>query len=347
MRVLIAQTGFLGDVILSTPVIENVHELYPGSEISFLTTVEAEPLVRYHPLLCRVITFDKRGKETGLGGLKRKAAEIQALNFDMAFALHKSYRTGLLLHLSKIRQTFGFEEAAGARFYSKHSKRKDLPHEVLRNLAIFRTLGHDPMMLKQHVGIELGEGAEKIAEQVFSTLPGLPTVGIAPGSVWLTKRWTVEGFAAVVRHFSNSTNVVILGSTEDVPIAEKVIKLAGSEKIINLTGKLSLLESSAVISKLDLLITNDSAPLHIASAFRIPVVAIFCATVTTQGFGPWQTKAGIVENVELECRPCGRHGHNYCPLSHHLCRIGIHPKAVVIAAQLLLTGKESGEREAR
>lgn len=339
MKILIVQTGFLGDVVLSTPLITALRRRFPESELSFLTTPAAAGLVTDHPALRETIIFDKRGTASGWRGLWRMAAELRRRKFDIAFSLHKSLRTAALLVLAGVPVRYGFREAAGAFLYSATAQRSDLPHDVLRNLALLRTIGAEPREQEAVLEIALPAAARERAAGLLRPYHGRPVVVIAPGSVWLTKRWLPEGFARAAAHLQTRGNqVVLVGGTDDRSVAAE-IRRACPPDVLDLTGNLTLAESAAVIAAAQLLITNDSAPLHLASAFRVPVVALFCATVPEFGFGPWQTRHVILGVPGLSCRPCGRHGGNACPTGTHFCRNQLPAAEVIAAAESLLSDR--------
>lgn len=335
MKILLVQTGFLGDLVLSTPVIANIKALYPKAELTVLTTPLAADLVRSHPAVSQVLTFDKRKSQKGLAGLFDMQKRIRREKFAIVFSLHKSYRTALLLFLAGIPKRYGFKEAAASFIYSKTAKRSDQAHDVLRNLAIFRCIGKEPEELLQEMKIALPADAIAKAESLLATKNAKPLVGIAPGSVWATKRWTSEGFSVLAKALaSQGFQVVLIGGPDDAEIASEV-ESSAALPLVNLIGKTSLIESAAVIAKLDLLVCNDSAPLHLASASKTPVVAIFCATVPEFGYGPWGTEAEVLGVSGLSCRPCGRHGGNICPTGTKACQIQLLPETVIAATNRL------------
>lgn len=342
-RILIVQTGFLGDVVLSTPVFDAVARKYPGAKLTVLTTPAAISLIKYHPAVSEIIAFDKRKTDSGVAGLLRMAKRLRALRFTKVFSLHKSWRTAALLYLARIPERYGFSEAAGGLLYTARAKRKDLKHEVLRNLAILRSVGVEPDAASARMHIELSAESEQKADAALQPLlaQDKPLVGVAPGSVWATKRWSPAGFADVAKHFlSKGYGVVILGGADDAASADAIEQSVGAD-ILNLTGKLSLLESAAVVSRLQLLVTNDSAPLHLASARGIPVVAAFCATIPEFGFGPWNVPSEVVGVDGLPCRPCGSHGSQTCPTGTWACINQLPAAAVIAAGERLLQNSGS------
>ena len=336
MKILLVQTAFLGDVILSTPIIGNLKRLYPEAEIVLLTTPAASCLVSFNPDVCRVLTYDKRGTQRGLLGFLRMVRMLRGEGFTAVFSLHKSLRTAALLWLSRIPQRFGFREAIGWWLYTSVASRCGLGHEVLRNLALLRNIGFEPDALSQDMRIEVSPAAEEQAAQILMPLAGRDLVGIAPGSVWPTKRWTIDGFIEVAEEFiRRGFAVILIGGVEDRAEAQQIsVRLNGP--VVNCVGKTSLDVSAALVRRLRLLVSNDSAPLHLASAAGIPTVAVFCATVPEFGYGPWNTVNETVGVSDLDCRPCGRHGGRICPTGTHACQRDLRTGAVIAAADRVL-----------
>lgn len=339
MNLLLVQTGFLGDVVLSTPVIGELQEQYPDASLTVLTTPAAVGLIRHHPFVQEVISFDKRGSQGGLTGLWSLSRELRQRKFAKVFSLHKSYRTAALLRLAGIPERFGFEEASASYLYTKTVPRSDLSHEVLRNLAILRAVGFDPVESSRKMEVHIPTEVRTEARSLLGD--DGPWIGMSPGSVWATKQWTPEGFAATADHFhSNGYRIVLLGGPDDLSAAAQVEKLS-SAPFLNLVGKTSLLLSAAVIGQCSLMVTNDSSPLHMASALQVPVVAAFCATVPEFGFGPWQVASEVVGVDGLSCRPCGRHGGNTCPTGTHDCQRKLSAGMVIAAAERLLAATQA------
>jgi len=337
------QTGFIGDVVLSTPVIEAVFKLYPESEVSILTTPASAVLFKEDLRLKEVIKFDKRGLHSGLKGFSLILKEIKKRRFDIVFSLHKSSRTTFLLWLSQIPLRYGFKQAAFSFLYSKVSKRSKNEHDVLRNLSILKNLELDYLDFSSPLKICLSENIQSGVNEKLEIFRDSKTIAIAPGSVWLTKTWTPEGYSELCKMLiADGYKIVLIGGPSDVAVGEEIIKGFDENRSLadnyqNMIGKLSILESVALIKLVDVIVSNDSAPLHFASSMQTPVVALFCATVPEFGFGPWMTKHRIIEVKNLACRPCGRHGGNSCPTGTHACRLGINAKQVSSAVTQLLS----------
>jgi len=336
------QTGFIGDVILSSPVISALKKVYPDSEISLLTTPLASDLYKTHKDLKEVLVFDKRKTQKGIFGIFSMASELRAKSYDVVYSLHKSSRTSALLFLSGIKKRYAFKESKLNFLYSKVAPRSDLKHDALRNLAILRV--HDLKPEDHACPMSLGQSAsaKEKALDIISSLKGKKIVVIAPGSVWATKRLPVETFLETsLKCLDAGYGVVFIGGPDDKQLAEFLVKgIEAKEGIqknyVDAIGKCPLSTSAEIIRASDIVISNDSSPLHMASATGTPVVATFCATVPEQGFGPWMVPFKIVEVKNLYCRPCGRHGSNVCPTGTHACQKGIDSSDIFDAVGELL-----------
>jgi heptosyltransferase II len=325
---LVVQTSFLGDVVLTTPLLTALRRSLEPRRLAVLVRPEAVALVDGHPDVDQVLVDDKRGRERGLRGLVRTAGRLRRERFDVVVSPHRSLRTALVLAAAGIPRRVGFRESRGAFLYHERVHRDRSRHDVERNLALVAPFGRassDPPVL--HVPVS-AEAATRAAGLVP---PGSgPLVGIAPGSVWATKRWTAAGFADVVRTLADTgARCVLLGAPAEAALAEEIRVRSGGRATV-LAGRTDLATLIAVVDRCALLIANDSAPMHVACARGVPVVAIFCATTPSLGYGPWGARATVVE-ADLACRPCGRHGGARCPRGTDDC-MRLVPSAAVLAA---------------
>ena len=160
-------------------------------------------------------------------------------------------------------------------------------------------------------------------------------VAVAPGSVWATKRWPVEKYADVVRALqAEGWYVVCVGSREDAPLCADLLRRAGAG--INAAGRLTLLQSAELLRRCRALISNDSAPMHLAVAMRTTVVAIFGATVPAFGFAPMGENDVVIETEGLTCRPCAIHGGPRCPIGTFVCMHQITADRVLESVRRIL-----------
>ncbi len=338
-RILVAQTGFLGDVVLTTPLLTTLHKVLAPESLTVLTTPQAKPLVEHHPQVSRVLVDAKRTAGRGLVGLWRTAQRLRQERFTLAIAAHKSLRTALLLALAGVPQRVGFRQSPGWFLYHHTAQRDPNRHEVERILCIMRAFGLEPEECDRSPRVEYPEVTKTQARALLhdnGIAPTDPIFVVCPGSVWPTKRWTVEGFASLVRRLESSYGRVLLcGGPDDAEVAHAVHEHAGHHGV-NLVGQADLLTFMALVDHAQVVISNDSAPMHIAMARSVPVVAIFCATTPSLGYGPYTDNAVIVEKKELSCRPCGRHGSLSCPLGTDACMRQISVADVLAGVDQLL-----------
>jgi heptosyltransferase-2 len=331
MKILLIQTSFLGDTILSTPVISGIHAVHRDSSLWVMTTPLSSDLLRHDPLVNGLITYDKKGKEAGLSGLFAKAAEIKSHGFDLIYSLHRSARTALLVKLSGVR-SIGFKQAKMSFLYSNTVKRPLKEHDVIRNLSILSN-ETDIVALSSDLRVFASPDVElpPVAKKEGYIL-------LVPGSAWKTKMWHWQNYKDVATHFINAgKNIVVAGSGAERKIAEKICQGIAAE---NLAGKTPIASFIHLVKNASLVICNDSMALHLASAFLTPTVAVFCATSPEFGFGPWKNqRAVVVEKEGLSCKPCARHGAKKCPIGTEACMRELKADGVIEAATGLLSFK--------
>ena len=312
-RIVLVQTAFLGDVILTTPLVAALRRRFPTAEIAMLVTPAATALVAAHPGLDRVLLDDKRGSGRGARGLFRLVRMLRRERFTIALAAHKSLRTALALRAAAIPRRIGFATAPGAALYTDRVPRPPDGHDRDRLLALLAPLDIVPDAAATHPWI--GVDATTRARATTLLAPhddGRPFAAICPGSAWRTKRWPAHAFAALVRHLdADGYRCLLLGGPDERALTAEVAAAAAG-RAVDLGGATDLALLAAVVARAAIVVSNDSGPMHVASALDVPQVAIFCATVPAQGYGPLGRRAVVVER-DLSCRPCGRHGGERCP----------------------------------
>lgn len=333
MKILLVQTSFLGDLVLSTPVIAGIKILYPGSELWLLTTPSGAELLAEDPRLSGIIAFDKKGSDGTLGGMWALSRRLRKLSFDAAFSIHRSARTALLLALSGLPKRTGFSDGVLPFLYQRQIKRSLEQHAVLRNLAI---LSAEPGFanLPNALSLTLPSGRSDSQDVRDIMESGRPYIALVPGSAWATKAWFAAGFRFLAKSFGAlQYSVVVLGDKSQRDLGAAIC--SGTEAQ-NLAGVTSIADLISLIAKASLVVCNDSMALHVASSFKVPTVAIFCATSPAFGFGPWKNENAIViEEEGLECKPCSRHGGKLCPTGSAAC-MHLSPEKVLMAANDLL-----------
>jgi heptosyltransferase II len=337
-NVLVVQTSFLGDTILTLPLLAEIKRRYPVGKLTLLSTPVGRELLGSYPGIDEVIVDDKRHEDAGIMGLWRKAKVLEQKRFTLAISPHKSLRSALLLFLARIPYRVGFRQSKGAFLFHALASRNPRSHDVERNLSILEALGIPTRECRQSIDFPVGADSKEKNRRLLDAGVDLnrTVIGINAGSVWPTKRWAPDLFAALIRRLKQDVNceIVLFGGPEDVDTTTKIQALCGAD-VVNWCGKTALQDLPAAVSACDLFITNDSGPMHIAVACKVPVVAIFCATTPSLGFYPYSSKAVVVEK-ELSCRPCTSHGSRRCPLGTEDCIRLIRPEHVLQAAKQVL-----------
>ncbi len=331
MKFVIWQTAFLGDLILTTPLISSLKALYPDSHISLIAKPFGKEVLKNNPYLDELIIFDKK-KQSTFSLIKK----LKVSKFDIAISPHRSHRASYSLFLARIPERIGFDKAGFSFLYTKRAKHTfDGTHEIDRNFRLLEFLPNfDKNKLQKYPQIFLTEEENNFYKNF--TLEKNNYIVVAPGSKWQTKKWTEEGFREVIKRLSEDFKIVLIGGKEDIQTSEKILEGLNIKNIINITGKTNLRQSFSIIKNAKALISNDSAPVHMAVAFNTPVVDIYGPTTTDLGFYPYRNGI-VVEIKNLNCRPCGLHGHNQCPEKHFKCMKLISPDMVINSLEKLLS----------
>jgi heptosyltransferase-2 len=335
-RFLIIQTAFLGDVILTLPLVQAVKQAFPDSQIDFLTIPATADIVESHPDISNVIIYDKHGKQKSLFSFFRFRNRLRAAGYDVVLCPHRSLRSCLLADSTYAKIIVGFDNSALKDVFTDILPWKLGVHEVDRNLSLLRPIlvgnnrpsGTGGELPKIVVSEEHRANAKTFLSEHRVTRP---YAVVAPGTVWETKRYPVEMMAEVVRKLSaRFPNVVVIGGEKDTGLISNFKKL--NEKVVLSIGHLPIMSSAEIIRGAALLVANDSAPIHIASAFDVPTVAIFGPTVKDFGFYPYHKKSVVVEVEGIGCRPCSIHGGRRCPIVTFDCMRKISPDEIVTKA---------------
>jgi len=325
---LVIQTAFLGDVVLTTPLLEALARRH--GPVDVVTTPAAVALVETHPAVRRVISYDKRGKDRGLAQLVALARTLRAERYAVAYLPHRSLRTAALAWLARIPKRVGFRDG-WPLLYTDVRQRATSDHEIDRLLAL-ATAREDAG--PRRPSLRLTSADRTVTEQFLREHGvGETLVALAPGSIWGSKRWPY--FTELAERLAARAAIVVVGGSEDAALGEgttAAVRRSGGQAI-NACGRLTLRESAEVIRRAAVLVTNDSAPLHFAQAVGTPTVAIFGSTVPAFGFGPRGPRDRVVQLDGLRCRPCSAHGPPSCPLGHHLCMKSLSVEDVLLAIE--------------
>ncbi len=330
-KILIIQTASIGDVILSTALAESLRHRFPDAALHYLVRAGYESLFDGHPYICKVWTWEKRRSK--YKALFRLAIQIRREAYDMVINVQRFFSSGLITLMSGATIRSGFKKNPLSRFFTNAYL-----HQIIAKPGYLHEVERNHLLLSFIHPIASARPALFPAEADFDRIKeytSQPYFTISPASLWFTKQYPEEKWVELIGHLPRTHIIFLLGSQADVALCERIFKATGQSNVHILSGRLSLLQSAALMKHARMNFTNDSAPMHLASAVNAPVTAIFCSTVPEFGFGPLSDISHIVQHPQpLICRPCGLHGHRKCPEGHFKC-------AKEITVSQLLTTYES------
>lgn len=339
VRILIVQTAFLGDVVLTLPLVAAVRQLAPQARLEVLTIPANASVLQGQPGVDAVLTYDKRGGQRGMRGLLQMSRAIRSRAYDVVVSPHRSLRSALLVAASGSGRRLGFRQWWTRWAYTATAPRPAQGHEVVRNHELVKLLDAEaPVPGRFRLQLEAGrhqQAAQALAQAGVGK--GDVVVGLVPGSQWGTKRWPADHFAALIEQITAwpGTHAVIFGGPQDRDIADAVVA-ACRAPVIDLVGKTSLRELPAYMAQCDAVVSNDTGPMHIAAALGKPVVTLYGPTTPALGFSPYGVAWEEASVASLSCRPCHAHGPKRCPLSHWRCMRELQPAQVAERVARLL-----------
>ncbi len=340
--ILVIRFSSIGDILLTTPVVRLLKAQFPDCQIDFVVKEEYAELLADNPNIAQLYCYSKTDSQRSLAKIKD---QIKAKRYDLIVDLHKNFRSYYLSLGGRAHRVVRYRKDTIQRFllvkFKLYRNRPIIPiyQRYLNALLPYHlpeALVRLEIFIPDHV-------AKKVAKQFASSLerPVGPIIGIAPGAKHETKRWTAEGFGAVIRFFieHHHANILLFGSAAD---GEFINQIHHSHRapVLNVAGQLSLLETAALMNHCDLMLTNDSGLMHLATALKKKVVAIFGSTTEHLGFFPYLTEHIVVENSSLDCRPCSHIGRSRCPKGHFKCMRDISAEQVILAMERLLAGQD-------
>ena len=308
MKILIELPTWLGDCVMATPAIENIVNFYNDVEITFIGSFVSIEALKNHPKAIKTFVLDK--KYTSLYKISRDLG-----NFDAFFSFRSSIRSKFLKFLISAKKKYQFDK-------NKYQNR----HQVEKyNDFVNDSLSIDSTAKKLQIyGYNIAKSKKKI-------------LGINPGASYgSAKRWYPQEFAKVARELSGEYDVIIFGGPSESDIAgdiEQALMDSGVTNYKNLAGNTTITELINKIASLDLFITGDSGPMHVAAAFQVPTVAIFGPTKDDET-SQWMNEKSIIVKKNLDCQPCMK---RTCPLQHHNCMNLIKAVDVLKAVEGVIT----------
>ncbi len=353
-KILIIPKGHFGDMLLTGPVFEALKTGGQNVHITVLAPPQTADFARRDPYVDEVLIFDRRKEYPGWRGLKRFAELLRSKGFDRAYSFHRSPRTSVMLCLARIPERVAYGDSLLSILSTRRVWKTARFHEVVRNLEL--VYGDLPIAVQSEVDALKRGGPAPVSELFSIRVPSVqesdlssavreymegakPFVVLSPGSAWETKRWSPRGFRGVADELvARGYRVALVGAPGDLAACAAVCQglQLSQDTIWNFCGATSLMELISLVAKARAIICNDSLALHLASATKVPTVAVFCATSPLFGFGPWKNRAIVVEKSDLFCKPCRRHGSRRCPTGTNACIEGVSSSMVVKAFEDLV-----------
>jgi heptosyltransferase-1 len=314
VKILILKPSSLGDVVQALPVLRLLKLHWPDSEIFWWVDVNLAPLLEGDPDLAGIVRFDRRRWTSPLNWQEmwRSIRWMRDQSFDLVIDLQCLARSGAFAWLANGKCLVGLDEPReGARgFYDIIARRESFhTHAVDWYLAVLKTIGV-PVHWNFNWLPERPAIANEVKRQAES-FAGSRWIIIQPGARWLNKRWPAENYAALVQQIAAThpeVRFAILGGNEDRELGATISR-ADSQRCLDLTGKIPLPEMVEWIRRSELMISNDTGPMHVAAALGKRVVAIFGPTEPRRT-GPYGQLANVIR-MELPCAPCMKSNCNY------------------------------------
>ncbi|MBI4208567.1 MAG: lipopolysaccharide heptosyltransferase II [Deltaproteobacteria bacterium] len=331
-RILVRANNFIGDVVMALPAMAALREAYPRAEITVLAQEWVSPVLRSCPTLVdRVLSYDRPFHKTA-PGRKALIQQLRSEHFDAVLLFQKAFEIAWVMRWARIPVRVGFSvEGRGWLLTHKipYHRVHHPVHRILRNLELLQTIGiHSDRVL---FPMEIPPAAQEWATQWLAEkkLLGRPLIGIHPNvskAGGTARQWPIERFKDLItRLLKGPYGVVLLGSAVSNEMFQPLIDIRHPQ-FHSLLGKTDLIQSMALFKRLNLLMSCDSGPVHMAYALNTPVIAIFGPT-NPHLTGPWGDRSATVQ-APVDCRPCFE---THCPIDHR-CMNWIRVEDVLQAA---------------
>jgi heptosyltransferase-2 len=335
-RILVIQTAFLGDAILTLPMLKKLREKNPDSQIDVLAIPSTTEIFSAAPYVDKAVVMDKRGEQKGIRALNKFIKELKVNAYKKVISPHRSFRSAYITLRLGCNESIGFDNSSFRYAFKSLIKYEQKHHEVQRNLSL---IGENVDADNWKIMPEMSFG-DTIENNINNFIPenNLDNgfVSVAPGSVWETKKYPKEKYIELIKLLIDNNETVVMIGSEDDSIFCNEITSRFINNVINAAGRFSVTETICLLQYSKLLITNDSAPTHMGMCADIPVLTIYCSTVSDFGFYPYNDKSQFVSYDDLDCKPCGIHGYSECPIKTFDCGYKLLPVDIFAMAEKMM-----------
>ena len=337
-KILVIQTAFIGDAILTLPMIQRLKTMIPDSVIDVISIPVTSEIFSASPYVNEVICLDKKGKHKSVFSIIKFAKEIRAREYTRIYSPHRSFRTAFIVMQSAVRETYGFSNSSFMHVYKYLIDYKYEHHEVQRNLSLAGLDSSESWHILPK--LEIPVNVKESVRDFFANYNINNHVAVvAPGSVWNTKVYPAEHYKKIIGYLvTNSGKVLLIGGESDIQICTDLAS-GFNQDVISVAGKFSLLETIELLRNAKILISNDSAPTHFGMCADIPVLTLYCSTSASFGFYPYNDKSAYLSYDDLFCKPCGIHGYPECPVKTFDCGYNLKPGTVISKIEEILNVK--------
>ena len=336
-RILIMRSGAIGDVLMTTPAIKAIRQKFPETKIDYLVGEYSKDILENNPEIDEILTFDDRIiYEKKLAKVLRLSKSLKKNKYDLAIVFDKSWMWCVFAFLTRAKLRLGFNRKGEGFANNLNIGFDGSMYEVDYNNKLAELLGIKETDRNMHIYIS-NKDKELAREIIRKNITKKKIIGIAPGGaknpgqVMDSKRPKIEFYADICNALGKDSNIIIFGSKKDSEAAESLKKLS-KIKVIDMTGKLKLKQSAALIGQCDLFITHDNGLMHIAAAMQSPLIAIFGPT-QAERFAPKISNSTIIK-AKQRCNPCYDIYGNFAKDCR--CIDDISPDSVIEAAQKIL-----------
>ncbi len=314
-KILIIRLSSIGDIVLTQPVATVLREVYPNAAIDYLTKESYSGLVKAFGCIDTThIWKDKR----------RILSKLRMQRFDLVIDLHSKLNTFIIKSLVRGKKTVTYNK--------KHYLRKKIVKKITGK-SIVSTIDLYFSALKK-IGITETIEYPKLNPDKLKMIsfekrfPEKKLIGIFPGALHATKMYPINKLAEFIDSIPSRWNCkfIILGSKSEKLLSAELQETTKTE-LLDICGEFNISQLISVINNMDVIISNDSGPMHVAAALEKPQIALFGATHPRLGFAPLNKKAIIISS-NISCQPCSLHGSTICPKGHFLCMTSISPELI-------------------
>ncbi|MFO7660880.1 MAG: lipopolysaccharide heptosyltransferase II [Candidatus Cloacimonadaceae bacterium] len=331
MKILIIRFSHLGDIVLTQPIVQKLHEVFPEAELYYLTKEQYKEIPAFFGIPLKVLSYSE---------LLSSFSQLRQQQFDLVFDLQNKLNSFMIKHFCLRARSFTYDKQRRLRqAIVKHATDEsinstlDLYQSALLKAAkdlqrpeLAYGLNNPQLILNPDVLDKMQSRLQKPS--------GKKLIALFPGATHKTKMYPAESFVRAIQLSGDAYHYWLLGSKDEIAITYQ-INFQTADRSTDLAGKFNLAELIYGISMADALITNDSGPMHLAAALGKPHIAIFGSTHPRLGFRPLNDKA-VILCKDKSCQPCSLHGLETCPRKHFACMLSLHPDELVSALKSLL-----------